>query len=90
LNQNFPTKNLMGKRPWTTPEQQAWLEVLISAFIQAQQDKATGAFFENTYNEWNEKWPTTEPTEEEIRENEESPERALARKHKATVDVSVY
>lgn len=78
----------MGKRRWTTPEQRAWLEELVPAFVQAQHEKATGTFFDDTYNKWYEKWPTTAPTEEEIREAGGSAERALACKRKAVDNVS--
>ena len=80
----------MGKRPWTTPEQRAWLEALVPAFVKAQQEKATGSFFEDTYNKWYEKWPTTAPSEEEIKEAGESVKNALAIKRRTENTVSVY
>ncbi|KAI0245296.1 hypothetical protein BJV78DRAFT_1092302, partial [Lactifluus subvellereus] len=67
---------------WTTAEQWAWLEGLIPAFVQAQQEKSTGTFFEDTYNEWHEKWPTPAPTEDDIRHAKGSTEKALAVKRK--------
>jgi hypothetical protein len=89
LNQNIQTEHLMGKKPWTTPEQRAWLEALIPAFIQAQQEKATTSFFEDSYNRWYEKWPTAAPSEEEIKAAEGSAEKALASKRKTVDSVSV-
>ena len=80
----------MGKKRWTTPEQQAWLEALIPAFVQAQQEKVIGTFLDDTYNKWYEKWPTAAPTEDEIRESAGSAERALACKRKADNNVSIY
>jgi len=79
----------MGKKPWTTLEQRAWLKVLIPVFVQAQQEKKTGTFFKDTYNGWYEKWPTIAPTEGEI-EAEGSAERALAYRCKAVDTVSDY
>jgi hypothetical protein len=78
----------MGKRQWTTPEQRTWLEALVPAFVQAQQEKATRSFFDDTYNRWYEKWPTAAPSDEEIKA-EGSAEKALASKRKATDSVSV-
>ncbi|KAF8487814.1 hypothetical protein F5888DRAFT_1624159 [Russula emetica] len=72
----------MGKRRWTTPEQRAWLEALVPAFVHAQQQKATGTFFEDTYKRWYKKWPTALPTTEEIREAKGNTERALASQRK--------
>ncbi|KAI0245466.1 hypothetical protein BJV78DRAFT_1287779 [Lactifluus subvellereus] len=72
----------MGKKQWTTAEQWAWLEGLIPAFVQAQQEKSTGTFFEDTYNEWHEKWPTPAPTEDDIRHAKGSAEKVLAVKRK--------
>lgn len=78
----------MGNKQWTTPEQRGWLEALIPAFVRAQQEKTTAAFFEDTYNEWYKKWPTAAPTVEEINA-EGNIERAHACKRKAINSVSV-
>jgi hypothetical protein len=80
----------MGKRRWTTPEQRAWLEALVAEFVQAQQMKATGSFFDDTYSRWYEKWPTAAPSDEEIKKAEGSAEKALASKRKAVDSVSIY
>ena len=91
LNGNLPNKkNLMGKKRWTSPDQQAWLETLIPAFIEAQQEKGTKMFFEKTYDMWHETWPTAVPTEGEIRDAEGSAEKALALKRKFDDSVSVH
>jgi hypothetical protein len=80
----------MGKKPWTTEEQRAWLDALIPAFVQAQQEKATLAFFEGAYSTWHEKWPTPAPTEGEIKSAKGSAEKALACKLKAAESVRVH
>ena len=80
----------MGKKRWTSPVQQTWLETLIPAFVEAQQEKSTKTFFEKTYDVWHEKWPTAVPTEGEIRDAEGSTEKALALKRKFDDSVSVH
>ena len=77
----------MGKKRWTTEEQRAWLEALIPAFVRAQQEKATGAFFEETYNAWHKKWPTPAVTECEVKAANGGAEKVLARKQKAEENV---
>lgn len=80
----------MGKKPWTTVEQRGWLEALVPAFIQAQEDKTTGVFFEDTFKEWHKKWLSPEPTEDEIKAAAGSTDKALAVKHKAAENVCVH
>jgi hypothetical protein len=80
----------MGKKRWTTPEQQAWLEGHVAAFVQAQQEKTTGTFFKDTYSQWYKRWPTAAPTEDEIEDVEGNIEKACTCKHKAIDNVSVY
>jgi len=77
----------MGKKPWTTEEQRVWLEALIPAFIQAQQDKATAACLEGTNSMWREKWPILAPTKDDIKGAKGSAEKALASKRKAAENV---
>ena len=84
------TKNLMGKKRWTTPEQRASLKPLIPAFIHAQEVKTTGTFFEDTYSAWPEKWPTPAPTEAEIKKAKGIVEMAVASKRKRVLQVSGY
>ena len=80
----------MPKKRWTTPEQRSWLEVCIPAFIQAQQDRAVSVFLDDTYRKWQEKWPVTAPTEEEVQGAEGNSERTVAAKWKAVEDVSTH
>jgi hypothetical protein len=79
----------MGNRHWTTEEQRVWLEARIPAFVQAQQDKASGKFIEDTYKVWQEKWPTPAPTEDEIKGAGGSAEKALAGQNKAMGNVRI-
>ncbi|KIL55029.1 hypothetical protein M378DRAFT_18307 [Amanita muscaria Koide BX008] len=76
----------MGKKQWTTPEQRAWLEAFVPSFVQAQQERTqertSGVFLKDTYNEWHQKWPSAAPTEDEI-EKEGSAEKASLVKEKA-------
>lgn len=79
----------MGKWHWTIEEQRAWLEACIPAFVQAQQDKASGKFLEDTYKAWQEKWLTPAPTKDEIKGAEGSAEKALAGQKKAMRNVHI-
>ena len=76
----------MGKKPWTTDEQYAWLEPLLSDFTQAQDDKTTKKFLQTTYAGWHAKWPTPAPTKDEIRRHG-SLDIATAEKKKAAEEV---
>jgi hypothetical protein len=77
----------MGKKRWTTPEQRIWLEELIPAFIQAQQDSVVNLFFKDTYTKWHEEWPTPLPTAEEVKHVKGNAEKALAAKLKFAEEV---
>jgi hypothetical protein len=77
----------MGKKRWTLPEQRTWLDALIPAFTQAQQNKTTLLFFENTYKKWEEKWPTAKPTDEEVQKTNGEAMRESAARQKATEQV---
>lgn len=79
----------MGKKSWATEEQLTWFEKLIPKFVQAQEDKATGIFFEDAFDKWHKNWLTAAPTEEEISECKGSIEKALASKKKAVNTVSL-
>jgi len=75
--------SLMTKKPWTTPDQRTWLENLIPAFVEAQENKTTGTtFFPETYEKWQKKWPVEPPTMEELAEAGGEAPKALARKTK--------
>lgn len=78
----------MPKKRWTTIEQRAWLEERIPAFIEAQQSKATGAFFDDIHTGWQKNWPTEAPTQQELKSANGNAERALAIKQKASEGVS--
>jgi hypothetical protein len=78
----------MPKKRWTTPEQCAWLEARIPAFVQAQQAKTTSAFLDDTHHKWQERWPIAEPIGDEVQSAEGDVERARAAKQKALEDVS--
>ena len=80
----------MGKKRWTTPEQRTWLEELIPDFVQAQQDKTTGLFFDTIYKEWHDKWPTEPATDKEIKSARGNADKALATKRKAEENVCVH
>jgi hypothetical protein len=80
----------MGKRPWTTKDQHAWLVALIPEFTRAQHDRTTLLFFAETYSKWYKKWPATVPTEEEIEKAEGNTEGALAKKQKFMENVRVH
>ena len=56
----------MGKWQWSTETQRAWLEDLVPMFVQAQQEKTTREFFLKTHRQWQEKWPTLAPMEDEV------------------------
>ena len=78
----------MPKKRWTTSEQRSWLEERIPLFIQAQQNKATSAFLDDIYRDWQERWPIEVPTEQELQSANGIEERALAVKRKTVEDVS--
>ena len=80
----------MGKRPWTTPAQRAWLKALIPDFTTAQDGKTTEVFFEDTFTKWYVKWPTPVPTQDEIEEAKGSLEKVLTEKEKFMKDVHVH
>ena len=79
----------MGKKPWTTEEQRSWLEARIPAFVQAQQEKATAGFFEDTYSKWHKKWPTPAPAKGDIKGGKGIADKILASKQKAAENVRV-
>ena len=58
----------MGQKPWTTNEQANWLKERKKAFVDAQVNKTTRAFFNSTTKAFVQKWPVGEPTVEEIAE----------------------
>jgi len=80
----------MGKKRWTTPEQQVWLEELIPEFVQAQQDKVSRSFCKDTYDKWHEKWPTPSLTAEEVRRAKGNAEKALNTKLKMVENVRTH
>jgi hypothetical protein len=81
----------MGKRRWTTPDQQQWLEALIPAFVKAQDDKTTtSVFFPETHQAWQKEWPVKKPTPQEIQDAKGDEQAALATKIKAVEDVSSF
>ena len=59
----------MTRRKWTTDEQEAWLEQRKAAFIEAKQRKTPARdFFPTVTKEFNEKWPMSPVTQQEIDE----------------------
>jgi len=54
---------------WTDEEQHTWLEAHKARFIEANQRRATAKeFFPNIVKEFQEKWPVSAPSQEEINE----------------------
>jgi hypothetical protein len=80
----------MGKKRWTTPEQRTWLEELIPAFVQAQQDKTVRLFLTDTSEKWNHEWPIPTLTAEEVQRAKGNPERILAKKRKEMENVRTH
>jgi len=78
----------MPKKRWTTEEQRSWIEGRIPAFIQAQQNSLTGAFFEETHRGWRDLWPIEEPTQRELQSAKGNQSRAVAVKRKGVENVS--
>ena len=78
----------MLARQWTTDDQLLWLDNHITAFTGAQKKKTTNAFFKETHHIWQEKWPTEDPTEQELQRAEGNIERTLAVKRKELEKVS--
>lgn len=56
----------MGRKKWTTDEQEEWLSERIPDFVQAQKDKSSSKFFGPIYSEFHRLWPYRKPTEEEV------------------------
>jgi hypothetical protein len=56
----------MGRKKWTTEEQEEWLSEWVPDFVQSQKDKSSSKFFAPIYSEFHKLWPYREPTEEEI------------------------
>lgn len=78
----------MTRRKWTTPEQGDWLREHLSAFVEAQTGKTTATvFFPQVIKEWQKKWPTEDPTPEEMAE---APNLDTAIKQKKEKEEEVY
>jgi hypothetical protein len=78
----------MGRKQWTTPDQRAYLQALIPAFIEAQKARLTKPFFEeDTYPDWHKKWPTPTPTQDEIDGAGGNAQKALVTMQEATEEV---
>jgi hypothetical protein len=78
----------MGKRHWTTTDQQKWLEARIPAFVKAQDDKTTSTvFFPKTHKAWQNEWPTEPLTEQEVKDVKGDAQKALVIKTKMMEDV---
>jgi len=58
----------MGRRRWTTPDQRKWLEPLIPAFLEAQENGCTKVFYPKVYEDWEKAFPPSKPTEAQIKE----------------------
>ena len=57
----------MTRHKWTTTEQEDWLKFHLADFGDAQAKKTTSKiFFPMVVKEWKTKWPTPNPTVEEI------------------------
>ena len=57
----------MTRRKWTTTEQEDWLKTHLTDFGDAQAKKTTSKiFFPMVLKAWKAKWPTPDPTAEEI------------------------
>lgn len=56
----------MGRTPWTTPEQDAWLTARIASFVQARIAKRSSTWFPQTYDAFLYKWPAPKPTAEQV------------------------
>jgi len=67
----------MGRKKWTTDEQEEWLSERVPDFVQSQKDKTR--FFPPIYSEFHKLWPYREPVEEEI-------EAQLEKREKETED----
>jgi len=80
----------MPKPRGTKPEQRTWLEARVAEFTQAQQDRKTSVFLQETFQEWQKKWPIETPTDEEIGQAEGNLENASAIKCAAQVEVGVH
>jgi hypothetical protein len=80
----------MPKKRWTTAEQRSWLEERIPAFIEAQRQKTTSAFFDKTHQSWQKKWPVEAPTSRELQSAKGITERAIATKQKSVESVSPF
>jgi hypothetical protein len=80
----------MGKKRWTTPEQRAWLEERIPAFLEAQKLQTVRQFLIETFGKWQSEWPSLELTAEELRRARGNKERALSVQRKALEDVRTY
>lgn len=78
----------MPARQWTTDDQLLWLDDRVTAFTDAQKKKTMNAFFKETHHIWQKKWPTKDPTEQELQRAEGNKERALAVKRKKLEKVS--
>jgi len=56
----------MGRKKWTTSEQDTWLSLQVPKFVEAQKDKTISQFFTPIYSAFHETWPYREPTQKEI------------------------
>lgn len=80
----------MTRAAWPTPEQKAWLEARVPAFIDAQQKKITSTlFFPLTHKEWQQQFPTLPPDEKELEEAKGNLDIAVAKKKKFWENVSL-
>lgn len=57
----------MTRRKWTTPEQEAWFLSHNNEFRVAEANNARKAFYKKNMDEWLERWPNPEPTEQQIK-----------------------
>jgi hypothetical protein len=80
----------MGNKAWTTEPQRTWLEAQIPDFVQVQESKAVAIFLKDLSNKWEDKWPTSPPTEGEIKKSKGVTEKAVAIKQKATECVHTH
>jgi hypothetical protein len=80
----------MGRKKWTTSEQDDWLSKRIPSFVQAQKNKTISQFFVPVYSEFHEAWPCPEPSQEEIEANGGDKAKAEAVIFKKENTVSTY
>src|SRR6188768_831036 len=56
----------MGRKPWTTPDQRKWLEALIPAFLEGQENHTARAFYSKVYDDWAQAFPPSQPSDAEV------------------------